>query len=524
MSRNLYQPAVPEILKDLRRVALRALPASQNVKDSIAALFPNTCGCPCFKASIQQATNRPLKIGAVFSGGPAAGGHNILAGIWDALKQIGLKSKLIGFLGGPAGIISGQSRELSQEDIDGVRNLGGFDLIGSGRTKIETLEQMTASLKVCQDHKLDGLVIIGGDDSNTNAAVLAEFFLAKNCKTVVIGVPKTIDGDLRSKDIEISFGFDSACRTYSEMIGNIARDAKSSRRYYHFIKLMGRSASNITLECALATQPNLALIGEEGESLDVIVSRIADLIVNRAKMGKEYGVILVPEGLVEFVPEIKTLIQELNAIMSREGQGNIADKLSLVQKQFFSKLPEKIQNQLLLERDSHGNVAVSQIETEQLLIDLVKKELKKRSDYQGKFIAQEHFLGYEGRACIPTNFDANYCYALGLLSAIAVRDGATGAICAIQGLRGSPSEWTLKMVPIVSMMRLEVRKGKEKPVIQKALVDINQDPFVYFSRFRKSWELEDLYRYPGPIQFLGSKEITDQVPRILLRANYGESC
>jgi len=513
-----YVPRVPKSLKNLNEVSFvpdEAKPPSENLKK----LFPHTYGQKAYRlAKGKGEALKPLKVGVVFSGGQAAGGHNVIAAIYDAITQFDPKSKVIGFLDGPRGIVNNQWTELKGGQIAEVRNQGGFDLIGSGRVKIETPDQLASSLKNVQEHELDGLVIIGGDDSNTNAAVLAEYFIGKKCKTRVVGVPKTIDGDLRSEDIEVSFGFDTACRTYSELIGNIARDACSAKKYYHFIKLMGRSASHITLECALSTRPNLALIGEEKKSLEEIVREIADLVCRRSEAGKDYGIVLIPEGLIEFIPEMKAMIAELNQLFGHQQaltSEKASDLLKGESRALFSNLPEKIQKQLLLDRDPHGNIQVSQIETEQLVMDLVKKELKKRSEegkYKAKFSAQEHFLGYEGRAGMPTNFDANYCYALGLAAATAIRDGLTGMICSVQNLTRSPEEWNLKAVPIIQLMHLETRLGKEKPVIEKALVDLEKGAYVRFSRARKSWELEDHYRYPGPIQFFGDPDITDAVP------------
>jgi pyrophosphate--fructose-6-phosphate 1-phosphotransferase len=416
----------------------------------------------------QTGTPRKLNVGALFSGGPAAGGHNVLAGLFDGLLQIHKDSTLLGFLGGPSGLIENKYKKLESSMIDSVRNMGGFDLIGSGRTKIETLEQFQAAKETVMHHRLDAVLIIGGDDSNTNAAFLAEYFLKEGTPCSVIGVPKTIDGDLRSKEIEISFGFDSACKTYAELIGNIARDARSSQKYYHFIRLMGRSASHITLECALLTCPNLALISEERSSLPKIVENIVNLIKERKKEGKEFGVILVPEGLIEFIPELDS-------------------------------------HRDLFPRDPHGNVNVSQVETEKLLIDLVKKE-------GVSFHAVSHFLGYEGRCCFPSNFDAKYCYALGKFAAAAMRDKKTGVILALQGLRKPVSEWEPLAVSLASLMHLEVRSGKEKLVIAKTLVDLHGNAFSRFAKERASWRLGDFYRMPGPIQFFGDIELTDSIP------------
>lgn len=510
-----YKPAIPEILQYINEAVFREKPGEGKKPDeSLRKLFPRTFDAFPFVLEKGAAAKRALKIGAIFSGGQASGGHNVLAGLFHAIKEIDPSSKLYGFLDGPSGVIGNQKRELSEHEIQAYLNQGGFDLIGTGRTKIETNEQLAASMNACQKSDLDGLVVIGGDDSNTNAAVLAEYFLQKGCKTRVIGVPKTIDGDLRSSDIELSFGFDSACKTYSEIIGNIARDAKSAKKYYHFIKLMGRSASHITLECALSTHPNLAFIGEERKSLEGIVREVSDLICKRSEAGKEYGVILIPEGLIEFIPELQALIVSLNGWIAENPESPTAalEKLTEKEKALFATLGEKIQKQLLLGRDPHGNVMLSQVDTEVLLMDLVKNELKKRPSYKGKFSAQNHFLGYEGRSCFPSNFDANYGYSLGLLAALAVRDGITGAIAAMGHLKETPAKWTQKAIPIIQLMHLEIRGNKEKPVIQKTVVDLKSKPFLDFSDRRKSWEIEDAYRYPGPIQFFGEKELTDTPP------------
>lgn len=439
-----YKPIIPSVLHD----DFSFIPVSAKSADvSIRSLFPHTFSQSAHRVQKGKEKGGRPKIGVIFSGGPASGGHNVIAGMFDA------GAELIGFLDGPGGILENKWKRI--ENVDAYRNQGGFDMIGTGRTKVEKGEQFEAALKTVESHQLDGLIIIGGDDSNTNAAFLAEYFLEKGCKTRVIGVPKTIDGDLQSEEIEISFGFDSAWRTYAEMIGNIARDAQSTKKYYHFIKLMGRTASHITLACALATQPNLALIGEEKRGLNEIIEEVASLIRRRAEVGKHYGVILIPEGLVEFMPELIETLQR--------------------------------------ERDPHGNLEVSQIATEQLLIERVSKLVK--------FNAQNHFFGYEGRSCLPTNFDADYCYALGKMAQGAVREGLTGMICAIRNLKKPVEQWDMKMVPIAGMMGKELRGGKEKVVIRKTLVDMKGHDFLNFAANRKSWELNDHYRYPGPIQF-----------------------
>jgi diphosphate-dependent phosphofructokinase len=507
-----YRPVIPEILQNLNEVVLRESKDDKKGDEALRNLFPKTFDAYPFVLEKGMGARRPLKIGALFSGGQAPGGHNVLAGLFHGIKEIDPLSQLFGFLNGPAGILGNLKRDIGEKEIAAFMNQGGFDLIGTGRTKIETGEQLAAALSSIKEIDLDGLVIIGGDDSNTNAALLAEYFMQKECKTRVIGVPKTIDGDLRSKDIEIPFGFDSACKTYSELIGNIAKDALSAKKYYHFIKLMGRSASHITLECAISTHPNLALIGEERKRLSAIVLEIADLICKRYEVGKEYGVILIPEGLIEFIPEMQSLIASLNLGI---GNNNSQELLGSAEKAIFEALDERIQKQLLLDRDPHGNIQLSQIDTQIILIELVKKELKGRSKYKGKFAAQEHFFGYEGRSCFPTNFDANYCTCLGRLSALAVRDGLTGSICGVQHLKEHPMYWKLKMVPIVRLMHMETRKGKEKPVIQKTVVDLKGSPFLTFAAARKKWEIQDDYRYPGPIQFFGESEITDAPPLTL---------
>ncbi len=480
--------------------------------------FPKTFGRPLLHpAKGSPPPTKGLKVGVVFSGGQAAGGHNVIAGLFDSLKSFHHESQLLGFLGGPLGIVEGKTLEISEDLLRNYRNQGGFDLIGSGRTKIETKEQLDKSIQVFEKLLLDGVVIIGGDDSNTNAAVLAEYALDKGCKTKVIGVPKTIDGDLKNDDVDISFGFHTACSTYAEMIGNIARDASSAKKYTHFIKLMGRSASHIALECALLTHPNMTLIGEEiaekKMTLKEITTSLADLIEKRGNQGKNYGVILIPEGIVEFVPEMKTLIGELNTLLS---EGKDEKSLSPNAKKTFDFLPKEIAQQFLLDRDPHGNVQVSHIQTEILFSTLVKEALKNRPTFKGKFSPVHHFFGYEGRAGLPTNFDAAYCSALGHVAALLIQGGHTGYMSAIRHLSKPSYEWAICAIPITSLMNLETRKGKEKPVIRKALVDLSGPPFKFFERNRTKWMEEDHYLYPGPIQFEGDPSITDEPPKSLL--------
>jgi pyrophosphate--fructose-6-phosphate 1-phosphotransferase len=466
-ARLVFKPSLPDLLKDLGAVCFSPISDSKDLDGALKELFPNTRHFPCYQLAPGKGKEIPLKIGVVFSGGPAPGGHNVIAALFDT------GAKLIGFLDGPSGILENKFKEIVS--VDSYRNQGGFDLIGSGRTKIETQEQLEASLTAIA-HDLVGLVIIGGDDSNTNAAVLAEYFLQKGGKTRVVGVPKTIDGDLQSEDIEISFGFDSATKTYAEIIGNIAKDAISSKKYYHFIRLMGRSASHVTLECAFLTQPNFAAITEENKTLNTIVDELADLIIKRYEAGKNYGVILLPEGLAELMEE-----------QLKSGR-----------------------------KDPHGNVGVSQIDTEKVLVDLVRKQLEKRN-FKGNFNPLTHFLGYEGRSCLPTNFDANYCYALGLCAFVAIRDDLTGVILALQKLEQKVSQWTVKAVPITHLMHMETRLGKQKPVICKYLVDMKGKAYLDFVRLKKSWAMEDQYLCPGPIQFFGSGELTDAAPNIVSR-------
>ncbi len=511
-ARLAFVPALPTQLKSLKELKFEKKERSSPDAKEILPLFPLTQGRPLFEAKQGSSRKtRKLRVGVVFSGGQAAGGHNVIAGLLDGLLLLDPESQLFGFLGGPSGIIEGKSKPLTKESVAAYRNLGGFDLIGSGRTKIETEEQLEAAFQTVQN--LDALVIVGGDDSNTNAAVLSEYLLKKKSKTCVIGVPKTIDGDLKNSDVATSFGFDTACKTYSELIGNIARDAKSAKKYTHFIKLMGRSASHIALECALSTRANLTLIGEEVAAKKMTLSQVAELVADvvckRADKGLNYGVILIPEGLIEFIPEIGELIAELS-----QDQRASAEKLTPKMRSVFESLPKDLQQQLLLERDPHGNVQVSMIETEKLLIYSTQKELKKRG-FKGKFAAQSHFFGYEGRAALPSNFDAHYCYSLGVLAALLADEGLTGYMTAVGNLHLLVSDWSVKALPITMLMHMEMRSGKRKPVIQKALVDLKGRAFQAFEKERAEWAESDIYRYPGPIQFFGGSALTDAPPLTL---------
>jgi pyrophosphate--fructose-6-phosphate 1-phosphotransferase len=495
-------------------------------------LFPQTANQPLLRLKQQEKVkNRPLKIGVLFSGGQAAGGHNVIVGLVDALKQMHQESVIIGFLDGPGGILKNEYIELTKELIDSYRNQGGFDMLGSGRTKIETPDQLALTKLTVESLLLDGLVIIGGDDSNTNAAILAEYFKQTGVKTSVIGVPKTIDGDLKNEFIEISFGFDTAAKIYSESIGNILKDALSSKKYYHFIKLMGRSASWVTLECALQTHPNLTLISEEvaekGQTLKEIVDQIVNLICQRANKNLHYGVILIPEGLIEVIPEVGLLIEKINRLLNStlfhsekfEQKASLDEKemyilslLNVDEAKVFLEFPETFRKQLLLERDSHGNVQVSKIETERLLIALVEKELahlKQEGVYQGQFSPQPQFFGYEGRAGLPSNFDSQYCYGLGFVTALLLRSGVTGYMSCLKNLSDSVENWEVIGVPIYQMLQLETRQGKQKPVIRKALVNLQGQLFKDFCLQRKQWELVDHYISPGPMQFEGPSYLTE---------------
>jgi len=529
-ARASYQPKLPPALRAGKvKVDLGVPTESASDQDEIKKLFPHTYGQPVatLAEGNSSLSTAPLKVGVVLSGGQAPGGHNVIAGLFDALKAANPESRLFGFLKGPGGIIKGKYKELTSDVIDCYRNTGGFDMIMSGRDKIEKPEDLAACKANLEQMGLDGLVIVGGDDSNTNAAVLAEYLRAQDCPTCVIGVPKTIDGDMKNEQIETSFGFDTAAKTYSELIGNIERDATSAVKYWHFVRLMGRAASHVTLECALQTHPNITLISEEvqakGTTLAEIVDYIVDIVVKRAAAGKNYGVLLVPEGLVEFIPDFKVMIDELSTILGRDEQylRSLPDhservqylntQLSAESAQVYNSLPAPIQD-VLLTRDSHGNVPLSQVETERLLIDLVSDKIrlmKARGETNAKFSPLSHFFGYEGRCAAPSNFDADYTYSLGYAAAQLIRGGRTGYTGNVQNVTKPVDQWKAGGTPVTMMLNLEKRKGKMVPVIKKALVDLDGKPFKVFAENRDKWALEDHYIFPGPIQYFGPAEVCD---------------
>ncbi|MDE6342129.1 MAG: diphosphate--fructose-6-phosphate 1-phosphotransferase [Muribaculaceae bacterium] len=532
-----YQPKLPNALKGAVRLEVGAPTESVADQEEIKKLFPNTYGLPIVEFKQEENPTRveePFNVGIILSGGQAPGGHNVVSGIFDALKKLNKECRLYGFLMGPSGFINHQYMEITEGFLKDYRNTGGFDIIGSGRTKLENPDQFDAGLKVLKELNIKALVIIGGDDSNTNACVLAEYYKANGAGVQVIGVPKTIDGDLKNKWIETSFGFDTACKVYSEVIGNIQRDCNSAKKYYHFIKLMGRSASHIALECALETQPNYCLISEEVQAkrmtLDNIVNSLCYMIVERAKMGWNFGTVLVPEGLIEFIPSMKLLIAQLNDILAEhaaefdslkdeEKLEAIAKYLEPSEAELFLSLPKNIALQLSLDRDSHGNVQVSLIDTEELLADMVGKrlaELKKAGEYHGKYATQHHFFGYEGRCADPTNFDADYCYALGYNATMLINSGVTGYMSSVRNLTDKPENWIAGGIPITMMMNMEKRHGHMKPVIQKALVDLKGKPFMKFASMRETLMLNTLYQYPGPIQYFGPAEVCDRPSMTLL--------
>ena len=532
--RCAYKPVLPEILKKgACFVKPKAGKATQSVADQAAVkkMFPNTYGMPeisFVKGANPAVGKKAVKVAVVLSGGQAPGGHNVIAGLLDGLKKANSKNKLYGFLGGPSGILENKFKEITPALMEGYRNTGGFDLIQSGRTKIETPEQLATALTNLKKNKFDALVIVGGDDSNTNAGVLAEYFKQSGADISVIGVPKTIDGDLKNDQIETSFGFDTATKIYAEMVGNICRDVNSARKYWHFVRLMGRSASHITLEVAHKTQPNITLVGEEvlakKMTLKQIIDYLADIIVARSKQGKNFGVVLVPEGLIEFIPEMKALIAALNDLLA-DHEAALSKMNTLAEKKAFiiSKLPKKLADlmrslpegiaaQLMLDRDPHGNVQVSLIETEKLLVEMLRTKLaalKKSGKYPGKFSTITHFFGYEGRCGVPSTFDANYTYALGYNAAALALNKCTGYLSSVRKLTQKTKDWQCGGVPLTMMMNMERRKGKEKPVIRKALVELNGPVFKAFAKQRALWAMSESYLFPGPIQYFGPAEITD---------------
>lgn len=538
-ARYEYSPKLPTVLRGEIGTVVPTYGQPTNAasdQEALKALFPNTYGLP--KVSFGKGTNKDVakkvNVGVILSGGQAPGGHNVICGLYDALKKANPENQLYGFLGGPSGILEDKYMVMTDELIDQYRNTGGFDIIGSGRTKLETKEQFAVCTKVCREHSINAIVIIGGDDSNTNAAVLAEYFRANNEPVCVVGCPKTIDGDLKNESIETSFGFDTATKTYSELIGNIERDANSARKYWHFIRLMGRSASHIALECAMQTQPNICLVGEEVEaknqSVEDITNYIADIVAKRAEKGLNFGVCLVPEGLIEFIPSLKVLIAEINDLLAKtEAQFNAletsADKISFVEqrlstssKNVFDSLPVEIKAQLLADRDPHGNVQVSKIETEKLLIQTVGARLaqmKKEGKYNGKFNSQNHFFGYEGRCAFPSNFDSDYCYSLGYNAFFLVNANLTGYLSSVTNLEKPADQWQAGGIPITMMMNMEQRHGEKKPVIKKALVELDGKPFKYFESNREQWALETCFTFPGAIQYFGPSEVCDQTTMTL---------
>ncbi|KAL0209469.1 hypothetical protein RCL1_008307 [Eukaryota sp. TZLM3-RCL] len=526
-ARLRYHHAIPDVLNKSCKV--ESASDTKEVKHDVAPFFPVTGSNRSVKiVESDDQSARPLKVGVVLSGGQAPGGHNVIVGLFDGLKKIHQDSELIGFLGGPSGIIEQKTLNLTSDLLAHYRNQGGFHVIGSGRTKLDSPEAFTKAMATAHNLQLDAIVVIGGDDSNTNAANMAEYFKQNGSSTVVIGVPKTIDGDLKSEEIEISFGFHTACMVYSELIGNIETDCTSAKKYYHFIRLMGRAASHIALECALQTRPNMVVISEEIEaknmSLSDVVNQIVEVVAARANAGKNYGVILIPEGLIDFIPEIRKLIAELNDVMANYVTQNITPSVNRVQSDLtteslavFNFLSSSIQEQLLMDRDPHGNVQVSRIETEKLLIECVERELdqrKKAGTFKGKFSALAHFFGYEGRCSLPTNFDSKYCYVLGRVASVLADNGCTGMMAQVSQTHLPVEQWIPGGISIPHMCGIERRHGHDVPVITKALVCLDQAPFQYLAANRESWVVEDAYRNPGPIQFWGPT--ADDVPMTLL--------
>ncbi|GHV10916.1 pyrophosphate--fructose 6-phosphate 1-phosphotransferase [Bacteroidia bacterium] len=535
IARAAYEPKIPKTLRVVNQIEEGAPTQSVSDQEAIKQLFPNTYGMPILKfvEGKENTSHAPINVGVILSGGQAPGGHNVIAGIFDGIKKMNKDSRLYGFLMGPGGLVDHKYVELTADIIDEYRNTGGFDMIGSGRTKLETQEQFDKGLEILKKLNVQALVIIGGDDSNTNACVLAEYYAKIKSGVQVIGCPKTIDGDLKNEMIETSFGFDTACKVYSEVIGNIERDCNSAQKYWHFIKLMGRSASHIALECAFQVQPNICIISEEVEaknqSLDDIIQNIADTVAKRAAKGNNFGTVLIPEGLIEFIPAVKKLIAELNDYLAHNEEAfknidrtkqraHLIEKLSPENSKLYASLPETVARQLSLDRDPHGNVQVSLIETEKLLAEMVGNrlaEMAKAGKYNGKFATQVHFFGYEGRCAAPSNYDADYCYSLGYTAAGLTGAGKTGYMSSVRNTTAPAAEWIAGGVPITSMMNMERRHGEMKPVIQKALVKLDGAPFKQFAAQRASWAENTAYVYPGPIQYFGPTEVCDQTTRTL---------
>ena len=530
-----YQPKLPKALQGAVKVKEGAPTQSVDNQEDIKKLFPNTYGMPLVEFEpTDSANNAKMNVGVILSGGQAPGGHNVISGLFDEVKKLNPDNRLYGFLMGPGGLVDHNYIEITAENLQAYRNTGGFDMIGSGRTKLEKEDQFEKGLEIIKKLDIKAVVIIGGDDSNTNACVLAEYYAAKQYGVQVIGCPKTIDGDLKNDQIETSFGFDTATKTYSELIGNIERDCNSARKYWHFVKLMGRSASHIALECALQTQPNICLISEEiqakDQTLNDIVEYIAGVVAYRAAQGNNFGVVLIPEGLIEFIPAIGRLIQELNDLLAAHGadymnldkdaqRKYILEHLSAENKATFETLPEGVARQLSLDRDPHGNVQVSLIETEKLISEMVAAKLdqwKKEGKYEGKFAAQHHFFGYEGRCAAPSNFDADYCYALGSSAAQLIANGKTGYMAIVKNTTAGTDQWKAGGVPITMMMNMEKRNGEMKPVIRKALVELDGTPFKTFAAQRDKWAKETCYIYPGPIQYWGPSSVCDQTTKTLV--------
>ncbi len=543
IAREQYVPKLPKALKGNVKIVEGEKTVSVADQEDIKNMFPNTYGLPVirFEETDSSTDYDAVNVGVILSGGQAPGGHNVISGLFDGLKKCNPDSKLYGFLGGPSGLVDNEYIDITSDIIDEYRNTGGFDIIGSGRTKLEETSQFDQVKANCEKLNVKAIVIIGGDDSNTNACVLAEYFASIGSDIQVIGAPKTIDGDLKNEVVETSFGFDTACKVYSELIGNIQRDANSAKKYYHFIRLMGRSASHIALECALSTQPNITIISEEVEkkemTLDQVVEYISDIIAKRAEKGFNFGSILIPEGVVEFIPAIKKLISELNDLLSKyedeikdiesdaAKREFVASKLSEASAKEFGGLPDSFANQLMEDRDPHGNVQVSRIETEKLLIDMVDaklKSMKEAGKYVGEFSGLGHFFGYEGRCAAPSNFDADYCYALGNTASLLISEGKTGYMASVKNLTKSSDEWLPGGAPITMMMNMERRHGEMKPVIQKALVELDGNPFKELVKNREEWAMTTSYIYPGPIQYFGPAEVADVTTQTLILEQQGK--